>query len=90
MVIDRAPTQGQTLQGIGAESSRTMQPTEKPVTPRPEPQAWIIYDGQCPFCSRYVRLVRLRDSLGQVELVDARNGGPIVDEAVGAERPIRR
>ena len=52
--------------------------------PRPEPKAWIIYDGQCPFCSRYVEFVRLRDSLGRVELVDARDGGPIVDEAVSA------
>jgi predicted DCC family thiol-disulfide oxidoreductase YuxK len=52
--------------------------------PRPEPKAWIIYDGQCPFCSRYVEFVRLRDSLGRVELVDARDGGPIVGEAVSA------
>jgi predicted DCC family thiol-disulfide oxidoreductase YuxK len=51
---------------------------------RPEPKAWIIYDGQCPFCSRYVEFVRLRDSLGRVELVDARDGGPIVGEAVRA------
>lgn len=52
-----------------------------------EPGAWIVYDGQCPFCSRYVRLVRLRDSLGRVELVDAREGGAVVDEvrAAGAD-----
>jgi predicted DCC family thiol-disulfide oxidoreductase YuxK len=36
---------------------------------------WLLYDGQCPFCSRYVRLVRLRDAVGPVRLVDARNGG---------------
>lgn len=40
----------------------------------------IVYDGQCPFCSRYVKLVRLRESLGQVRLVNAREGGPIVEE----------
>lgn len=45
-----------------------------------EPRAWIVYDGQCPFCSRYVALLRLRQALGRVELVDARNGGPLVDE----------
>ena len=52
-----------------------------------KPRAWIVYDGQCPFCSRYVRLVRIRESLGRVELVDARNGGPLVDElrAAGAD-----
>lgn len=47
---------------------------------RTESETWIVYDGQCPFCSRYVRLVRLRETLGQVQLVDARKGGPQVDE----------
>lgn len=61
-----------------------MQQTEIAAAPRSEPKAWIIYDGQCPFCSRYVDLVRLRESLGRVELVDARHGGPIVDEVVSA------
>lgn len=42
--------------------------------------AAIIYDGDCPFCSRYVKLVRLREALGQVDLVNAREGGPLVDE----------
>lgn len=32
----------------------------------------IIYDGECPFCSAYVRLVRLREAVGPVHLVDAR------------------
>ena len=49
-----------------------------------QPRAWLVYDGECPFCSRYVELVRLRDSLGQVELVNARDGGPLVDEIVAA------
>jgi predicted DCC family thiol-disulfide oxidoreductase YuxK len=39
-----------------------------------------VYDGQCPFCSRYVQLVRLRETLGQIALVDAREGGPQVEE----------
>ena len=43
-------------------------------------ETWIVYDGQCPFCSRYVQLVRLRETLGQVQLVDARKGGPQVAE----------
>jgi predicted DCC family thiol-disulfide oxidoreductase YuxK len=42
--------------------------------------AWLVYDGDCPFCSRYVTFVRLRKTLGQLELVNAREGGPIVDE----------
>ena len=31
----------------------------------------IVYDGDCPFCSRYVALLRLREQY-DVELVDAR------------------
>ena len=37
----------------------------------------IVYDGECPFCSRY--LMKLRAAAGGVILVDARNGGPIVE-----------
>ena len=48
-----------------------------------EPVA-IVYDGQCPFCSAYVRMVRLRDVVGTVRLVDARSADPVVAEAVAA------
>ena len=41
----------------------------------------IVYDGDCPFCSRYVALVRLREAVGQVVLANARDGGPVVDGA---------
>jgi predicted DCC family thiol-disulfide oxidoreductase YuxK len=48
------------------------------------PDATIVYDGQCPFCSRYVQLVRLRRAVGSVKLVDAREGGPLVEELMAA------
>lgn len=34
--------------------------------------ATLIYDGECPFCSAYVRMYRVRDAAGGLELVDAR------------------
>lgn len=40
--------------------------------------AVVVYDGDCPFCSRYVALVRLRDSVGPVRLVNAREPDPLV------------
>lgn len=49
-----------------------------------ETGAWIVYDGECPFCSAYTRYVRLRDAVGPVQLVDARDGGPLVDEVLRA------
>lgn len=33
----------------------------------------VIYDGECPFCSNYVRMMALKRSVGTVELVDARS-----------------
>lgn len=32
----------------------------------------IYYDGQCPFCTRYTSLLRLREQVGAVDLVDLR------------------
>lgn len=41
---------------------------------------YVIYDGECPFCSAYVRMVRLRDIAGEVHLLDAREPHPVVAE----------
>ena len=32
----------------------------------------VIYDGECPFCSSYIKLVKLK-SLEEVVLVNARD-----------------
>lgn len=32
----------------------------------------IYYDGECPFCARYVTLLRLKETLGPVKLIDVR------------------
>lgn len=32
----------------------------------------IYYDGDCPFCNKYTELVRLREAIGQVEMVNIR------------------
>lgn len=39
----------------------------------------LIYDGDCPVCSAYVRFVRLRESVGEVRLINARDGGAEVE-----------
>ncbi|MEM9168284.1 MAG: DCC1-like thiol-disulfide oxidoreductase family protein [Pseudomonadota bacterium] len=41
---------------------------------------YIVYDGECPFCSAYVRMVRLREIAGKVHLLDARAPHPVVDD----------
>ncbi len=40
----------------------------------------IVYDGECPFCTSYIRLVHLREAVGSVELVNARQSHPVIDE----------
>jgi predicted DCC family thiol-disulfide oxidoreductase YuxK len=44
----------------------------------------VVYDGECPFCTGYVRLLRLREAAGTVELIDARSVHPLVREVVQA------
>jgi predicted DCC family thiol-disulfide oxidoreductase YuxK len=44
-------------------------------------KTYIVYDGDCPFCSRYVELLRLREAAGAVELVNARHPHPAAHHA---------
>ncbi len=43
-------------------------------------KAWLIYDGQCPLCRRYAHSLDVRRAVGELVLVDAREGGPLVEE----------
>ena len=42
---------------------------------------YLIYDGECPFCSNFVQFARLRETVGEVRLIDARENGPEVQAA---------
>lgn len=39
----------------------------------------IVYDGECPFCTRYAKMLRLKESY-DVDLIDARGDHPIIAE----------
>ena len=39
---------------------------------------YLVYDGECPFCSSYVKLLRLREAAGRVVLLNAREDHPVV------------
>ena len=43
-------------------------------------KAWLVYDGECPACRNYARLLDARESVGELILVNAREGGAVVDE----------
>lgn len=43
----------------------------------------IIYDGDCIFCRNYVRLLKLRETMGNVTLINARDTDKV--KALGFE-----
>jgi predicted DCC family thiol-disulfide oxidoreductase YuxK len=45
-----------------------------------EVEVLVVYDKQCPACDYYCNMVRIRESVGRLVLVDARDGGPLLDE----------
>jgi predicted DCC family thiol-disulfide oxidoreductase YuxK len=40
----------------------------------------VVYDKECPACDYYCTMVRIKESVGRLVLVDARDGGPLMDE----------
>lgn len=44
----------------------------------------IVYDKQCPACDYYCHLVRIRETVGTLQLIDARDGGPVMDRITAA------
>ena len=43
------------------------------------PRAHLVYDGDCPLCSAFVKRLRIASAVGELELVNAREGGPVVE-----------
>ena len=43
-----------------------------------EDATYVVYDGDCPFCSSYVKLLRLREAAGPIVLLNAREDHPVV------------
>ncbi len=49
---------------------------------------FLVYDKECPACDYYCNLVRIRESVGNLVLVDAREPGPLMEEITAAELDI--
>lgn len=45
---------------------------------------WLVYDGECPVCNAYCKYARIRDAVGQLHLVDARQPSVLMDEITAA------
>jgi len=44
----------------------------------------LVYDKDCPACNNYCQMVRIRESVGELQLVDARDPSPVMDEISAA------
>ena len=40
----------------------------------------LVYDKQCPVCDNYCRLVHIRETVGALKLVNARESSAVMDE----------
>jgi len=40
----------------------------------------LVYDKECPLCDAYCRVVRLRESVGELQLVNAREDSAVMKE----------
>ena len=47
-------------------------------------QLLLVYDKNCPFCENYCQLVRIRESAGELVLVDARQDSEVMKEITAA------
>lgn len=53
-------------------------------SPATQEDIWLVYDDECPVCRTYCKYVRIRDTVGRLHLVDARQPGELMDEITAA------
>ena len=49
---------------------------------------WLVYDGECPVCKTYCKYIRIREAVGNLHLVDAREPSALMDEITAANLDI--
>ncbi len=42
---------------------------------------YLIYDGECPICSHAAKVIKIRQAVGKMEIINARENHPLVIEA---------
>jgi len=40
----------------------------------------LVYDKQCPVCDNYCQRVHIRETVGELRLIDARASSPVMDD----------
>ena len=44
----------------------------------------LVYDKECPACDYFCKLARIRETVGELRLVDARESGPVMKKITAA------
>lgn len=44
------------------------------------PEILLVYDKECPACNAYCQVVRIRESVGVLRIIDAREQSDVLDE----------
>ncbi len=44
------------------------------------PEILLIYDKECPACNAYCQIVQIRESVGDLKIIDAREKSDVLDE----------
>ena len=50
----------------------------------PDDELFLVYDKECPACNMYCQMVRIRESVGKLQLIDAREPSKIMEEITAA------
>lgn len=70
---------GQGAQGQGAQARAARERAVAEAIRREFASAVILYDGECPVCGEYLSLLKIRELVDEVQLVNARDRPDLVE-----------
>ena len=44
------------------------------------PEILLVYDKECPACNTYCQIIRIRETVGDLKIIDAREKSEVLDE----------
>ncbi len=53
-----------------------------------KPEILLVYDKECPACNNYCQVVRIRESIGELRIVNARDDSAVMAEITQAGHDI--
>ena len=45
-----------------------------------KPELLLVYDKECPACNTYCKIIRIRENVGSLKIIDARENSRVMDE----------